>query len=108
MSLLGPFTLYPNVWVEITRSTHQHAGLGWEFGRCLWSPSRDRAGHDRYALMRRPRPSDLVLHFYYNSWPDGAIETRLAGRSFVASEYQEVFTEPPLPGQWAGMAPYYR
>lgn len=46
-----PFT--DRVWVEITRDEHGHGGEGWGFGTCLWSPERDNAGHDRYAIMRQ-------------------------------------------------------
>jgi 5-methylcytosine-specific restriction protein A len=96
------------LWVEITRSEHAHGGRGWEFGTCLWSPSRDRAGGDRYAIMREPQPGDSVLHFYHDTWPDGLAETRLAGRSVVARAFREMDGEPVSPGQWAGLAPFYR
>src|SRR3712207_7557670 len=39
-------------WVEITPDDHGHGGPGWEFGTCLWSPSRNRTGDDRYRIMR--------------------------------------------------------
>jgi len=32
------------VWIEDTKSEHQHGGPGWEFGTCLWSPSTDEKG----------------------------------------------------------------
>ncbi len=105
---LRPFSEYSGVYVEITKSEHQHGGQGWEFGTCLWSPTRNRAGGDRYALMRDPLPRDLVLHFYEDTWPDGSTETRLSGASLVAAVVREVSTEPPSAGQWTGMAPYYR
>lgn len=57
-----------NVYIEITKSDHLHGGVGWEFGQCLWSPNRNRAGHDRYSLMREPKVGDLVLHFYNKTW----------------------------------------
>jgi hypothetical protein len=106
--MLGAFSDYGNVWVEITRSDHGHGGPGWNFGACLWSPSRNKAGSDRYGLMREPSPGDLVLHFYHHDWPDGVSDNRLCGRSIVARGYREVQTEPPSPGNWTGMAPYYR
>jgi 5-methylcytosine-specific restriction endonuclease McrA len=58
--------------------------------------------------MREPSPGDLVLHLYHDTWPDGRTESRLAGRSLVVSPVREVPEEPPSPGTWAGMAPYYR
>ena len=48
-------------YVEITKSEHGHGGPGWEFGGCLWSPARNRAGSDRYALMREAVVGDRVL-----------------------------------------------
>ena len=60
-----------NIWVEITKSEHKHGGDGWEFGTCLWSPSKNRAGNDRYGIMREPKQGETVLHFYNDVWPDG-------------------------------------
>ncbi len=95
-------------YVEITKSEHDHGGVGWEFGTCLWSPSRNETGHDRYSLMREPRKNDHVIHFYHQVWPDGIDETRMAGMSTVARPFREVAEEPPSPGDKAGMSPYYR
>ena len=97
-----------NTFIEITTSEHSHGGTGWEFGTCLWSPSRNRSGADRYANMREPTSGDHVLHIYHDRWPDGRSESRLCGRSVVQSPYREVEQEPPSPGPWAGMSPYYR
>ena len=102
------FLSYDNVWFEITKSSHGHGGPGWEFGTCLWSPSKDRSGRDRYRTMREAQSGDLVLHYYEDRWPDGALESRLCGRSIVASPHHEVFTQPPTPGDWAGRPSYYR
>lgn len=106
--MLEKFSAYKNVYVEITKSEHKHGGLGWEFGTCLWTPSQNRAGGDRYSLMREPRAGDLVLHFYHDTWPDGLSDTRLCGRSVVAGKFRKVDKEPPSPGNWGGMSPYYR
>lgn len=95
-------------YVEITKSEHKHGGEGWEFGTCLWSPSRNRSGHDRYSLMREPRSGDQVIHIYHQLWPDGVEDTRVAGMSMVTRPFKEVSEEPPSPGDWAGMSPYYR
>ena len=51
-------------FVEITKSDHQHGGAGWEFGTCLWSPTKTASGGDRYSIMREPRPGDDVIHLY--------------------------------------------
>jgi hypothetical protein len=103
-----PYSAYAAVYVEITKADHGHGGPGWEFGTCLWSPTRNRAGADRYSIMRRPELGDLVLHFYAQHWPDGRYESRLAGRSLVAAQARETADAPPSPGDWEGMAPYYR
>ncbi len=94
-------------WVEITRADHGHGGKGWEFGKCLWSPTKNRAGHDRYSIMREPNPNDAVLHFLYNSWEDGTSETRLCGISTI-SQQARIEMEPPNAGQWSGRGNYYR
>ena len=106
--MLDPYTNYNGIFVEITKSEHGHGGPGWEFGTCLWSPTRNQAGHDRYALMREPVRGSLVLHAYHDHWPEGATETRICGQSIVSQPHKEVIEEPPSPGSWAGMSPYYR
>jgi hypothetical protein len=102
------FSQFANVWVEITRSEHGHGGPGWEFGTCLWSPSRGATGHDRYAVMRQPGQGDGVIHFYHWVSPIAGADTYVFGFSTVAKAAREVASEPPSPGVWAGMAPYYR
>ncbi|MBH42941.1 MAG: hypothetical protein CL787_05425 [Chloroflexi bacterium] len=104
---MNSFNLYNAVWIEITKADHGHGGVGWEFGTCLWSPTADRSGRDRYAVMREPHIGDLVLHFYNDVW-EGSTETRLAGTSTVATQYQEITNEPPTPGPWADFPSYYR
>lgn len=73
--MLEPFGRYHSVFVEITKSVHQHGGAGWEFGRCLWSPTRNRAGQDPYRLMREPQRDDLVLHFREFEQADARVAT---------------------------------
>ena len=87
------------VWLEMTRSSHNHGGPGWEFGTCLWSPSRSRAGADYYAIMREPEEGDRVLH---------SQDAAFVGESVVSQGWREIAEEPPLPGAWEGMSPYYR
>jgi len=106
--MLNSYKDYSNIWIEITKSEHGHGGQGWEFGTCLWSPSKNRSGDDYYAIMRSPISNDLVLHFYKNRWPDGKIDMRFCGFSFVQEAYNEINREPPLPGSWGGLSPYYR
>jgi hypothetical protein len=105
---LGQFRRYAAVWVEITRLDHGHGGPGWEFGKCLWSPSRAKNGGDRYAIMRKPRAGDLVLHILHRDWDDGISETRTCGFSRVATQFKQLKEEPPEAGPWRGQSPYYR
>lgn len=97
-----------DIYIEITKSDHGHGGEGWEFGRCLWSPSKNRAGSDRYSLMRKPKKGDLVLHFYKDHWEDGIIETRLCGSSIVKKSFIETKEKPSTPGEWSDFESYYR
>ena len=97
-----------NTYIEITKSEHNHGGLGWEFGTCLWSPSRNKGGADSYSLMRKVNIGDQIIHFYNHKWPDGKTENRIAGISFVKNKYMEVSVEPPSAGDWADMSPYYK
>lgn len=109
--MLPPFNNYNTVFIEITKSDHQHGGAGWEFSTCLWSPSSNKRGHDRYSLMRKPQRGDLVLHFYDSKWVDGgngSTEMRLCGYSLVSRPFQIVKEEPPTPGIWGGRDSYYR
>jgi hypothetical protein len=93
-------TTYPiTAWLERTRSAHEHGGAGWELGSCLWCPSRDRGGHDRYRIMREPRVGDLVIH---------CVDSILLGQSVVQTPCVTVEDEPPSPAPWAGLSPYYR
>ena len=94
-------------FIEITKSEHQHGGTGWEFGTCLWSPTKNRAGSDRYSIMREPGTGDRVIHVYHTEH-GGRTDTYIIGRSEVKRRFCEVKEEPPSPGSWAGMSPYYR
>ena len=54
----------PKVWVEMTYVKdvpHKLEGPS-RLGAALWSPQKDKAGHDSYRLMRDVAPGDLVLH----------------------------------------------
>src|SRR5262245_53760426 len=80
------------IWFENTKSGHEHGGSGWEFGVCLWSPSKNRGGKDWYRVMREVRKGDLILHscdgdFHCVSHAKGAC--------------QERSDEPPKPAEWA-------
>jgi hypothetical protein len=49
--------------------------------------------------MREVRKGDLVLN---------VCDGDLRGTSYAKTSYQERHDEPPQPGRWAGMAPFYR
>lgn len=106
--MLPEFHRFRGVYVEITKTVHDHGGPGWEFGTCLWSPTTNTSGADRYSIMREPRQGDLVLHFLENTWPDRAGETRLIGTSLVKASYKQVQDQPPLAGPWNGRTAYFR
>ena len=106
--MLKRFNQYNSVFIEFTKSIHGHGGSGWEFGSCLWSPSTNDVGADRYSIMREPATGDLVLHFYTDQWPDGILESRMCGWSIVETSYEETHEEPPLAGDWSGRDTYYR
>jgi hypothetical protein len=96
-----------HTYIEITKSEHAHGGEGWEFGTCLWSPTKNRAGVDRYSIMRSPKPRDRVIHIYHTDH-DGRLDTFIMGESRVRREVRTIDEEPPSPGDWAGMGLYYR
>ena len=65
-------------------------GEGWEFGKCLWSPSRDHGGRNWYAIMKVPEEGDLVLHMCEEKKAKGTgTELLLNGRSYVAQQAGE-------------------
>ena len=96
------------VWVEITKTTHSHGGEGWELGKCLWSPTEDRRGADRYATMRMVSPGDRVLHTAQGVWEDRGQDTLLFAWSRAADTAEVIEREPPEPGRWEGFDSYYR
>lgn len=89
------------IWFENTntKSSPEHGGPGWEFGKCLWSPAKAKDGSDRYKAMREIQAGDLVLH---------SCDGELCGISFAKDAYRERKDDPPDPGPWAGAAPFYR
>lgn len=102
------FSSHRAVWVEITENSHDHGGEGWEFGTCLWSPTCDKAGGHAYQIMTLPEAGDLVLHFYKYGWDNRRPFRRLCAQSLVELPAREVHEEPPSPGPWEGMSPFYR
>lgn len=106
--MLPEFHRFHSVYVEITKTIHDHGGPGWEFGTCLWSPTTNSSGADRYRIMREPRQGDLVLHFLEIAWPDRGEETCLIGTSLVQAPYKQIQDQPPLAGPWSGRTAYFR
>ena len=107
--LLPDFQNFAAVWMEITKSEHQHGGVGWDFGTCLWSPTRNARGARSYEVMKRPSVGDLVLHNYHFTPPDGRkAASYLCGWSVVAVPANTLSTEPPSAGDWSGRQEYYR
>lgn len=108
LGVLGTFNDYRRIFVEVTKAEHNHGGAGWEFGTCLWSPARNKAGSDLYRLMREVAADDLVLHLLHDSWNPGESEHRFVGSSFAQAAVEVRQDEPTEPGAWARQSPYYR
>jgi hypothetical protein len=107
--MLQPYAQYGAVFVEITRNAFKRGGPGWDFGTCLWIPTRNATGADRYALIRQVSPGNLILHINAHDWDsNGVLESRLCGSSIAMSTFKETSAEPPVAGSWSGRAPYYR
>mgnify|MGYP001048787712 CR=1 FL=1 len=90
-------------WVEITNPIH--GGVGWEFGTCLWSPVMNKGGRRSWELLTQIRPGDRVFHLLKEKPGSGYY---LTATSVAAALAHTTDVEPPEPGQWKGMAPYYR
>jgi hypothetical protein len=107
--MLKAYGHYGTVFVEITRNAYERGGPGWDFGTCLWIPTRNAAGADRYRPMREVSPGNLVLHINAHDWDArGTLESRLCGASIAVSGVKEIAEQPPKAGIWADRAPYYR
>lgn len=66
--MLKTYSEHGQVYAEITRGAEDRGGPGWDFGTCLWIPSRNAAGADRYGLIRQVQPGNLVLHSTARDW----------------------------------------
>jgi len=106
--MLPPFSNYRNVYLETTKSEHDHGGEGWEFGTCLWSPKRNASGSRIYKLMNEPRPNDLILHNNKVPVKGSKARSQLCGFSQVATKVEVRDDSPPSPGIWANRQEYYR
>jgi hypothetical protein len=108
MPTLPSYPLTNNVFIETTELTHQHGGIGWEFGTCLWSPITNASGNKVYELMREPIENDLIIHILKDFDDGEARRSHFTGFSYVRSPVATTTTEPPSPGVWADRGTYYR
>ena len=106
--MLPKFSDYKSVFLETTKSHHDHGGAGWEFGTCLWSPVTNITGAHSYELMKEPQPGDLVLHNYHFAPPGKKTDSYLCGFSKVSKAVIVRSDEPPSPGTWSNRKEYYR
>ena len=85
------------VWIETSRRSDE-AAEGWGVGECVWAPTGDRRGSDRYGIIRDLNVGDTVIHIA-NGW--------LAGRSQVLKSCYEC--DPPKDrGSWSYATRFYR
>lgn len=106
--MLDAYSDHRRIFIEVTKTEHDHGGAGWEFGACLWSPEKSKVGHDLYRLMREIARDDLILHILHDDWGSGEREHRFVGFSYAEAPVEVRPVGPPSPGEWANQAPYYR
>jgi len=106
--MIPNFADFNQVFMETTKSEHNHGGNGCEFGKCLWSPITNARGAKSYEIMNKPAPGDLVLHNYHYSPDDRSPRSYLCGYSIVDQKAQVRTDEPPSAGDWANRGRYFR
>ncbi len=82
-----------------------HGGPGWEFGTCLWSPTK-RKGGGRWGywdLMRRVHKGDVVLHLRGST-----NRQHFVGHSIADADGYTTSHRPPKPGNWNHATTFYR
>lgn len=93
--------VYGEVFLEMTNKVH--GGLGWELGKCLWSPEKSIDNRDTWKTMRDLQVDDLVIH---------SVKTikghKIIGISKVKNTCRVVNVQPPIADKWAGYGTYYR
>jgi len=88
------------VWIENTTSKHDHGGPGWEFGKCIWSPARDRRKVEgRYKIMRSVKKGDRVINCY---------DSVVRGTSIADGDCLEIYDRPPIPKPWGYAMSFFR
>lgn len=95
--------LHPNINVFIEISNLAHGGVGWEYGRCLWSPVYDRGGAEAWGIMKEAQVGDYVIHLAKHT--DGY---HWYGMSRVKIQCIQFEDSPPDAALWEGMPPYQR
>ncbi|MEK4822630.1 MULTISPECIES: HNH endonuclease [Priestia] len=90
-----------NAFVEVTNL--EHGGLGWELGRCLWSPVKNRGGSRSWEIMNKVSKGDIIFHIVKL---EGVYQWK--GISIVTTPSKLLKASPPKPTKWFGMGPYYR
>lgn len=89
------------VFLEMTNKVH--GGVGWELGKCLWSPEKAKGNKDSWKTMRDLQVDDLVIHSVKAS--KGHM---IVGMSKVENACTVVDVEPPSANEWSGYGTYYR
>lgn len=88
------------VWIEAASGRDDHGGLGWELGRCIWSPAHDRLGRtQKYGIMTTPSVGDPVINC-----SAGVV----VGVSRVCGPAETTTARPPNPGPWGYARSYFR
>jgi hypothetical protein len=73
--------------------------IGWEFGSCIWAPTKDRKGTPgRYKLILEVDIGEQIIHIH---------NSVITATSIVASTARET-APPPNPGPWGYASRFYR
>lgn len=96
-------------WIEMSRH-HIHGDKtgqsSWSFGRCLWSPTKNKAGSKVrwWETMLKVKEGEAILHM---RWHKG--EPTLVGFSTAETDgFIESIERPPDPEQWSFAKNFYR
>lgn len=82
-----------------------HGGAGWEFGKCVWSPTEKGAGGDWpfWSKVGAIKNGDLILHLQ-GIHP----HAYFVGFSIAASDGYRTSDRPPILGQWEFATHFFR
>jgi hypothetical protein len=88
------------VWIEAASGRDGHGGVGWELGRCIWSPAHDRLGRtQKYGIMTAPSVGDPVINCSVGL---------IIGISRVCRLAESTTSGPPNPGVWGYARSFFR